>query len=113
MKRYRFLIAFLLLLLAACGAAEIEPTESVAELTPVATEAVVNEDVPTPTATDQVEPETESETTEEVSEPTAVPALEVAFPATNFAEAALIRDSDYFKGAEEPVVEIIEYGDFQ
>ncbi len=113
MKRYWFLIAFSLLLLAACGPAEIEPSESEVDVAPAAAEAVVEEGIPTPAATKPVETESESESNDGDSEPTAAADIEVSFPATNFEEAALIRDTDYYKGAEEPVVEIIEYGDFQ
>ena len=114
MKRYGFLMAFLLLILAACGPAETETTESESGLTAVATEVVEEEGNPTPTVTDQPAAESEDETSDDAApEPTVETDVAVAFPATNFAEAALIRDTDYFKGAEEPLVEIIEYGDFQ
>lgn len=45
-----------------------------------------------------------------VSEP-----LEVGenFPASEFAQAAEERAVDYAKGAEDPVLTVIEYGDFQ
>ncbi len=115
MKRYGFLIVFLLLILAACGPAETEPTESESDGAPVATEVVEEEGISTPTATNQPEAESEGETSDddEEPEPTVEADVDVTFPATNFAQAALIRDTDYSKGAEEPVVEIIEYGDFQ
>ncbi len=114
MKRYGFLIVFLLLILAACGPAETEPPESESDVAPVATEVVEEEVIPTPTVTNQPEAEPKGETSDDDEpEPTVEADVEVVFPATNFGEAALIRDTDYFKGAEEPVVEIIEYGDFQ
>lgn len=34
-------------------------------------------------------------------------------PASSVEQAAIIRDQDWGKGATEPVVQIIEYGDFQ
>lgn len=35
------------------------------------------------------------------------------FPAKDAAEASIVRERDWKKGAEEPAVTIIEYGDFQ
>ena len=87
MKRTALLFSLLFsLLLAACGAAEpILETETA---------------VSPPTTDDQ---------------PAVQPADITAdfAPAANVAEAAQIRDLDQTKGAEDPVVTIIEYGDFQ
>jgi hypothetical protein len=44
--------------------------------------------------------------------PAAQPA-EAGFPATTPEEAGVVRQRDWTKGAAEPVVTIIEYGDFQ
>lgn len=51
-----------------------------------------------------------AEVASEVSEP-----IEVAgnFPAASFPEALDERNVDHFKGAEDPVLTVIEYGDFQ
>ena len=35
------------------------------------------------------------------------------FPATTVQEASIVRERDWKKGAEDPLVSIIEYGDFQ
>ena len=118
MKRYWFLIALMLLILAACSPAETDLVENESEATPLATEEIREDEAMEPEEPDPmvVEPtavEEESEVPEDEPEPTEAPQVEVAFPATNFAEAALLRDSDHFKGADEPTVEIIEYGDFQ
>lgn len=45
------------------------------------------------------------------AEPTAQP--DIVFPASNAREAYVLRDGDHYKGAAEPDVLIIEYGDFQ
>lgn len=63
--------------------------------------------------------DTASEATAEVIAPAATPTRGptidvVHYPvAGTVAEAAQIRDTDWSKGAEEPLVSIIEYGDFQ
>jgi hypothetical protein len=51
----------------------------------------------------------------ETSSPTIEPTAEIVhYPvAGTIAEAAQVRDSDWAKGAAEPLVSIIEYGDFQ
>lgn len=46
-------------------------------------------------------------------ENTAVSAIPAITPATSVAEASSIRPQDWVKGANEPKVVIIEYGDFQ
>ena len=35
------------------------------------------------------------------------------FPATNIAEASIVRERDWKLGSDDPLVTIIEYGDFQ
>lgn len=39
--------------------------------------------------------------------------VEAGFPATTPEEAGIVRQRDWVKGADDPVVTIIEYGDFQ
>ena len=86
MKRmFLLLIGGLLLLLAACGQAGTT-TES----------APAAEAVPQPA-------ETESESSE----------ITQFTVSSTISEAAIVRDSDWVKGADEPLVTIIEYGDFQ
>lgn len=46
-------------------------------------------------------------------ENTAVSAIPAITPATSVAEASSIRPQDWVKGASDPKVVIIEYGDFQ
>ncbi len=82
----------LLLFLVACGAQETAET--------------VNE----PTD-ERAEPTTMSEAADE-SQPAAVSADPVTIGKTA-AEAGVIRDRDWTKGAEDPLITIIEYGDFQ
>lgn len=79
---------FVLLFLAACGAAELDTAV-------------------TPSATGQPQIGTVTETAD-----TAVSATSFT-PASSVAEAALLRNHDHTHGAAEPVVTIIEYGDFQ
>lgn len=51
----------------------------------------------------------EEQATPEITEDTAVSAAGATTPE----QAAVVRDTDWVKGAAEPVVSIIEYGDFQ
>lgn len=84
MKRMLMSLLFLLLL-AACGAsAPAEPTERETAVPPANNSS---------SASDAV--------------------VEAIFPATTPAEASIVRDRDWTKGATEPVVTVIEYGDFQ
>jgi hypothetical protein len=95
MKKILLLLTALLVL-AACAGPEtaVLPEAAVAE--PVTETAVAEEPAATDGSTDPVE-----------QEETAV------FPATTVAEASIVRDRDWQKGAADPAVTIIEYGDFQ
>jgi hypothetical protein len=53
--------------------------------------------------------ETEPETAPDSSETAVIP----NFPATTVAEASIVRDRDWSQGTADPLVSIIEYGDFQ
>ena len=87
-----FLLILLFLLLAGCAAPEAAgPT------------AEPERDAPEPTAV--------SEDSVENSEPVA--ALDPISPAQTAAEAGVIRDRDWTQGADDPLITIIEYGDFQ
>jgi cytoskeletal protein RodZ len=110
MKRVWLLLIGVLLLMAACAPAQPESAETVAD-TPVAaveTEATVPTD-----DFASAETEIESEPTAATDETPAETDAVAGFPAQSFDEAATFRTFDHFKGAEEPIVEIIEYGDFQ
>ena len=102
MKRAIWLLPLLLLLLA-CG-----PTTS--NLPPA--DAPVNTAVPAPADSDESEPETAVATGTPSDAPPAAGQDEFV-PATTAEQAAQVRPQDWFKGAEEPAVAIIEYGDFQ
>ncbi|MCP4363049.1 MAG: hypothetical protein GY796_34020 [Chloroflexi bacterium] len=117
MKKFLFI---LFLLLAACGqatteqAAEIEnvpPTvvDMAEESTPSEAVAVepTNTSVPEPTEETDSQPEPESESEPEVTDRPQYPT------AATIDEAAAVRDTDWVIGAEDPLVTIIEYGDFQ
>jgi cyclophilin family peptidyl-prolyl cis-trans isomerase/protein-disulfide isomerase len=95
------ILIFLLLLLAACGSAQ-PPTGDQNELNGqgFAVEA-------TPAA------ETIIETALENSIPPSAAEVAGVFPATSPAEAAVVRSQDWPLGAANPIVSIIEYGDFQ
>ncbi len=87
-----FLLMFLLLLLVACGAPEAaEPTRE------------PEREAPEPTAISQ----------DNTANPESVAAVDPITPAQTAAEAGLIRDRDWTKGADDPLITIIEYGDFQ
>ncbi len=100
MKRVStLLVMFLLLLLAACGAA----ISDTAVTNPI--ESVQNENGDTAVASS-------TETVNSENEDTAV-AVTSFTPAQNAAEAAQLRPDDHTQGADEPIITIIEYGDFQ
>ena len=88
---------------------EVEESEAEEEPTAVAEEA------PAVVEEEEAEPEEPAAEAQEESETVAEepPAASVNFPATTAEEANIVREVDYFKGAEEPLVTIIEYGDFQ
>ena len=96
MKRILLLFA-IMLMVAACGSTSDEPTKPA---TAVAENNSVAEDAPEETAAESAAP------SEEV-------AAIANFPATNVAEASIVRDRDWTIGATDPLVAIIEYGDFQ
>lgn len=90
MRRVGYLL--LLLLLAACGTANVavptaEPVDEAAD--------------PTSAAQANTEPESQPLSGDSPA------------PAQTPAEAGVIRERDWTKGTEEPLVTIIEYGDFQ
>jgi hypothetical protein len=90
------LLFFMFILLTACSTPEaIEPVDEPAD------EPVVgNPDVPA---------DSETESNSEV-EPVSGAAIT---PAATAAEAGVVRERDWTKGAEDPMITIIEYGDFQ
>lgn len=98
MKKILFFV-FLIMLLAACGSgtAELPTTKPQA---PAANPAADE-------ATDSAKTEAEPAAEEPKSE------TDASFPAANVAGAAVVRERDWMKGAEEPIITIIEYGDFQ
>lgn len=101
MKRFVLLFAIGLLLVA-CGATSTETAVSVPE-----------EPARPETDSTEIEPVAETETEDESS---SEPANEIeisGFPATTVAEASIVRDRDWVKGTDDPLVAIIEYGDFQ
>ena len=100
------LLAFLL----ACGpsAAETQPaTVATVEETAVATTQVIVE-------TEEPEAEETLGTSNETAQ-SAPPAANLGdfSPASTVEEAAVVREQDWLKGATDPIVVIIEYGDFQ
>ena len=117
MKKY-LLGVLLLLLLTACGSGETTPTEQNAEATapnPTTSEPtdVAEETIPEAATEEVTAEEAVTEAEEEVAEgQTAVDAI-THNPATSLPQAAELRDLDHTKGAEEPIIAIIEYGDFQ
>ena len=83
LMRRSWIVLLLLLLLAACGGAS-------------------------PAA-----PAAEQEQADAASEPAAAADQAPAATGSTPAEAAVVRDTDWAKGASDPAVSIIEYGDFQ
>ena len=94
--------------------AEVEPTEEVevVEAEPTATEVVEPTDEPEEEVVEEVEEADEAEVMEE-EEPTMAVDGPQHTAALTVADASVERAYDHAKGASEPVVTIIEYGDFQ
>lgn len=88
----RLLLLPLLLLLAACGASEAADTK----------------DEP---ADENAAPTVVSETV--TDDQSASLSADTITPAKTAVEAGVIRDRDWSKGPEDPLITIIEYGDFQ
>lgn len=101
MKRLVLLFAIGLLLVA-CGSTSTETAVSVPE-----------EPSRPETDSPEEEPAVETETEDELSSETTDEIEISGFPATTVAEASIVRDRDWVKGTDDPLVAIIEYGDFQ
>jgi hypothetical protein len=100
----------LLALLLACGPSttDSQPADTdMEDVTPVTSTEVTTEEIAEETA------ETNEEISENGSPTVAVTNLDDFSPAGTVAEAAVIREQDWRKGAADPAVVIIEYGDFQ
>ncbi len=98
MKKAMWLM--LLTLLLACGPSTTESLPAVTD---------TEEDTAAP-STEEIVDET-AETTESTN--MAATNLDDFSPAGTVAEAAVVREQDWRKGAADPAVLIIEYGDFQ
>ena len=85
----KFLLLLIIMLLAACG------------------QSVGNRDTAVTSEPSNSEPDAGSANIEPTAEIIQYPV------AGSIAEAAQVRDSDWAQGAAEPLVSIIEYGDFQ
>lgn len=99
----KLLMLLLLLVLAACGSAEPPtnaPGAQEADNTPDGENAVV-------------EAEETGEETAVANPDTPITNDAAMTPATTPAEAAQVRSQDWTLGADDPLVTIIEYGDFQ
>jgi hypothetical protein len=101
MKKVLWLL--LLVTVVACG-----PTTT--ELVPPDTSAIVDTAVP---ATNETIETAETDAPADAATSPAAANLDDFVPASNITEASIIREQDWRKGATEPLVEIIEYGDFQ
>ena len=117
MRKQLYSLLFLLFLLIGCGPSGGEPVADVQEsaVTPAMSATATTEItvVPEPTSVPATEPTAEPAAD---SEETAVSddGSPAAFsPATTVAEAAVVREQDQVLGAADPLVTIIEYGDFQ
>ena len=104
----------LLALLLACGPSttDSQPADTdIEEVTPVTNTEVTTEEIAEETIEETAE--TDEEIGESDSPTVAVTSLDDFSPAGTVAEAAVIREQDWRKGAVDPAVVIIEYGDFQ
>ncbi len=113
------LLVLITLLVAACGSSSSQTaiTKNTAEpdLEPAAqqTEPAIEQTEESETLS---EPASSPEVKDDATEPgdqTAVTSSDPLFPASNIADASIIRSTDHVVGAVEPLISIIEYGDFQ
>lgn len=103
----RLYLLCLLLVLAACGqSGEVTQIATTESLEPTSPPAAPTEVVPTASEA----PTTAIATSEVAGEALATPIAQVT---TSLSEAGEIRDRDWVKGATEPSITFIEYGDFQ
>ena len=102
MRKYLCLL-FILFLLIGCGPSGGEAATDSQE--PGATQVVL--------ATATTEATAESAATAEATAAANDEFSTTLSPATTVAEAAVVREQDWVRGATNPVVTIIEYGDFQ
>lgn len=100
MKRIILLLAIGLLLVACSSSISSETAVTVPDEPAQPATAVPDE---------QPAAETESEPAADSAEAAAIP----GFPATSVQEAGIVRDRDWTQGTDDPIVAIIEYGDFQ
>ena len=105
MKKFVLLFAIGLLLVA-CGSTSTETAVSVPE---EQTKPVADSTEGELAAESETETEAESESSSEATDEIAMS----GFPATTVEEASIVRDRDWVKGTDDPLVAIIEYGDFQ
>ena len=97
MRKTAFIVMFTLFWLVACGSAGNEPALAPVSSSAAAQSANGYAGAGTPATTD-AKPDVQ---------PTA------AAPAISVEEAAQVRPNDHVQGAAEPLVTVIEYGDFQ
>jgi len=119
MKKFLFI---LFLLLAACGPAATEPATETKNVPPTVVDTAEESTPSAPTAVEptntaasvSISTSVPDPTEETVSQPEPEVADRPQYPtAATMAEAAVVRDTDWVKGAADPLVTIIEYGDFQ
>jgi hypothetical protein len=121
MRKQLYSLLFLLFFFIGCGPSGGEPgadvQDSAATQAILATATTEITAVPEPTSTSEPAPATEPTAEPNAdSEETAVSddGSPAAFsPATTVAEAAVVREQDQVLGAADPLVTIVEYGDFQ
>jgi hypothetical protein len=107
MKRL-FILWITAVLLAACTASEPEaPAAAVPEVAASVTAAAV------PATAPPVEEAPVEDSGASANVSPSDPANIAGFPAKNVDEAGIVRERDWKIGADDPLVTIIEYGDFQ
>lgn len=115
-------LLILILLLFACGPAT-EPSETgenssaeaeVVEETPISPTEVPEEATETPArATATVTQPAEEGGSSSQTDGSSIGSSDSSFPARTTAEASIVRASDHVLGSVDPLITIIEYGDFQ
>jgi hypothetical protein len=102
-------LLFVLFLLISCGPSGGDPAtdnpETTATQISIDTETAVAPAVPEPTTAPVLTADATAVAQDEY--------LATYSPATSVAEAAVVREQDWVRGASEPLITVIEYGDFQ
>ena len=113
MKRLWLLAVGLLLVLIACGAPPAPADDPAVDESETAVESTSEEDAQESAETEEESTAEESDADESVVQSSGDNTVALATAATTIEEASEPRAGDWIKGADDPLLSIVEYGDFQ